>query len=230
MASKSWTREIIIGVVTLLVIAGVIGGIMLPNYVEDTRKTAYERGVYDQAYKTLEDEWSDSRATLVHATLALAVCDAYSIQPNCDLLAGSRDQLLLNTMPEKIEDGDIGEYQRATHRAESSIRQLRGARETLDRRITLVEEWSTDPEVYELIDTVAREAQSARSSLFLAELELVADADNSGVRDAKQALEDVFAQYEAEDFPTDWDMEELERAHEELSDAVRALDELVLFD
>ena len=141
-----------------------------------------------------------------------------------------RDQLLAREMPEKLDEGDIGTYQTASRRADALVMQIDNAIKQNDYYIELIYESGLDDDLAEIIGVTVREAEASRASLYLAELGLIADPDDTDLREAKEHLEAAYAEYEKTDLPTDWGFDDVEAALDELREARRVLDEELFLD
>lgn len=226
---KKSTKGMIVGAAAILIIIGIVLAVWIPSRAEDSRRAAFEEGYYAHAYEVLEDSWDDSRVELVRTALIISTCEEENLG-YCNIMKRERDRLLAREIPEKLDEGDIGTYQTASLRADALVMQIDNAIKQNDYYIDLIYESGIDDDLAEIIGVTVREAESSRASLYLAELGLITDPDNTDLREAKEHLESAYAEYEKTDLPTDWGFDDVEAALDELREARRVLDEELFLD
>lgn len=219
---------VIIGGVSIIVIIGVALVLWFPSWLEDSRKEEFERGRYEHSFEALESSWHDIRIELVRTALIISSCESHN-QLYCDSIERHRNQLLEWEMPEKLEEGDAGTYQRASDRNDWRVMLNSNTIDQNDYYIERIHGAGIDEDLAGMINTVVQESRSARSSLYLAELELISDPDNEEVLEAKEHLEAAYAEFETTDLPSGWNVDDVEAVLTELRDARSRLDELIIF-
>lgn len=223
---KSSRTKLLIGAVAVLVIIGT--AFWLLSRAEESRQEAFARGYYKHSYEVLEGSSHDIRVELVRTALIISSCESHN-QLYCDSIERHRNQLLEWEMPEKLEEGDAGTYQRASDRNDWRVMLNSNTIDQNDYYIERIHGAGIDEDLAGMIDTVVQEARSARSSLYLAELELISDPDNEEVLEAKEHLEAAYAEFETTDLPSGWNVDDVEAVLTELRDARSRLDELIIF-
>lgn len=230
MAEKlTRSTKILIGVIGTIVIVGAALAFWFPSWLEDSRKEAYEIGYYERSLEASEEAWDDTRIELVRTALYISTCDE-RVQNSCDLLKDSRDLYAGRVQPpERLDEGDISDYQRASKAANNRVSSTAAWIDENDYYIEQIRENSIDEDLDSLIAVTLSEARSAQSSLSIAEQELVKNPDNKEIQEAKADLEAVYREIEMRaDLPTGWGSDDVEDLLEELRDARGALDEETL--
>lgn len=229
----SKTREIskgtILGTVIILAIIATALAFWLSSGTDDSHNDTFKAGYYERSYEALEETWDNSRVDLVRTALYISTCDSAN-ESRCNMLKTERDRLVDSRMPERVEDGDDRAYERAASRANNLITTINNTIDDNDHYIQEIHDSGIDDDLAELIGVTVREAQSSRSSLYLARLELIADPENETIRQAKEQLEAAYAEYETKDLPSGWGMSDVETALKKLEDARKVLDEALFFD
>lgn len=230
MAEKlNRSTKIIIGAVSTIVIIAAALAFWFPSWVEDSRKEAFEVGYYERSWEAYEEAWADTRIELVRTALYISTCDE-QVQNHCGNLKTSRDRFTGRELGDPLDDGDIRDYRRASDAANATVRGTADWINENDYYIEQIRRNSIDAERDDLIALTVSEAQSALSSLQIAEWELIRDPDNEAIKGAKEDLEAIYREIETQtDPPTGWGSDEVEALLDELRDARRALDEETLF-
>lgn len=221
------TITIVTLVAVLVIAAAIISIVRLTGEIDKRSDVSYEQGYYDGAYRALEGTWNESRISVIHASLLIGACSEVPSVPSCSMLESTRTALLDKEMPEKLEDGDISIFQMETMDLHGLSSTLSLNMRYVDRYQKSVEMTSLDEETIRAIDDAMRLARSAFMRLESAELRLVAEPDNTAVRDAKDNLEEVLAKYQSSTPPSGWGIEEIEQAAAEISEASDSLSDAI---
>lgn len=221
------TITIVTLVAVLAIAAAIISIVRLTGEIDKRSDVSYEQGYYDGAYRALEGTWDESRLSVIHASLLVSACSEVPSVPSCSMLESMRTALLEKEMPAKLEDGDISTFQMETMDLHGLSSTLSLNMRYVDRYQKSVEMTSLDEETIRAIDDAMRLARSAFMRMESAELRLMAEPENTAVRDAKDNLEEVLGKYQTPTPPSGWGIEEIEQAAAEISEASDSLSDAI---